>query len=272
MDSRIRPIKKIVQIPVHFVRSEQPEEDRQGKASRIQKVFRGFMVRKCVRKIKEIKSEADAIENRLRERDVVDLIQRETKERVRINESLMSLLLKLDSIAGSEFGVRALRKSVIRKVIALQETVDSLLPVENSGEDVSENTENDMDAVAEEPPICDSGAGEEAMMDSVEMDAVEMDAEGGANRQEEEDVAVAVADEAAEVNNENKRSTEVVVERMAAENAKMMRMMEQMCERSEAQTRMLNALSHRVEMLEKAFVCDRLRRMKKKNHTDTKLF
>lgn len=47
------------------------------------------------------------------------------------------------------------------------------------------------------------------------------------------------------------------------ENEKMMSMMTQLFERNELQTTMLDTLTRRVELLEKAFLCDRLRKKKK---------
>ncbi|KAK6160439.1 hypothetical protein DH2020_003820 [Rehmannia glutinosa] len=119
------PGPKVVRIPVHFVGSEQV--DRSGSALKIQKVFRGFLVRKCLKKIKDIKVQVDEIEERLLKSEVVELVRRDEKERLRMNESLMSLLFKLDSICGVDFGVRGCRKAVIRKAIALQERIDAIL-------------------------------------------------------------------------------------------------------------------------------------------------
>ncbi|KAK4402607.1 BAG family molecular chaperone regulator 5, mitochondrial [Sesamum angolense] len=96
------PGPKVVQIPIHFLGSV--EVDRSGSALKIQKVFRGFFVRKCLRKIKDIKLQVDEIEERLSTSEVRDLLRRDERERVRMNESLMSLLFKLDSISGVDFG------------------------------------------------------------------------------------------------------------------------------------------------------------------------
>ncbi|KAK1410070.1 hypothetical protein QVD17_36603 [Tagetes erecta] len=93
---------------------------------KIQKVFRGFVVRKSVKKIVSIRNEVSGIERRIDDVEVVDLIRRDAKERLRVNETLMSLLFKLDSIRGVDCGVRDLRKTVTKKAIALQEKVDSI--------------------------------------------------------------------------------------------------------------------------------------------------
>ncbi|KAL0421599.1 UNVERIFIED_CONTAM: BAG family molecular chaperone regulator 5, mitochondrial [Sesamum latifolium] len=131
-DARLEePAPKVVQIPIHFVGSG--EVDRSGSALKIQKVFRGFLVRKCLRKIKDIKFQVDEIEERLSTSEVRDLVRRDERERVRMNESLMSLLFKLDSISGVDIGVRGCRKAVIRKVIALQEKIDAIVATDLVG-------------------------------------------------------------------------------------------------------------------------------------------
>ncbi|KAI3467760.1 hypothetical protein Pfo_024423 [Paulownia fortunei] len=135
------PGPKVVQIPVHFVGSEQV--DHSGSALKIQKVFRGFLVRKCLKKIKDIKVQVDEIEERLLKSEVVELVRTDARERLRMNESLMSLLFKLDSICGVDFGVKGCRKAVIRKAIALQERIDAIVAIdlEGNGETVDQETE-----------------------------------------------------------------------------------------------------------------------------------
>ncbi|XP_057774933.1 uncharacterized protein LOC130993914 [Salvia miltiorrhiza] len=127
---------RVVRIPVQFVGSERL--DRTGSAVKIQKVFRGFLVRKSLRKIKDIKIEVDEIEARLKRGEVVELVKRDAKERLRMNESLMALLLKLDSICGVDFGVRGCRKAVIRKAIALQERIDAIVAADLDAEEKGE--------------------------------------------------------------------------------------------------------------------------------------
>ncbi|GJZ81357.1 IQ motif, EF-hand binding site, BAG domain protein [Tanacetum coccineum] len=87
----------------------------------------GGGVRKSVKKIVSIKNQVNEIEKRL-ENDVlfVNLLLYDAKERLRVNETLMSLLLKFDSVRGVENGVREVRKSVAKKAVALQEKLDSI--------------------------------------------------------------------------------------------------------------------------------------------------
>ncbi|XP_057948380.1 uncharacterized protein LOC131144051 [Malania oleifera] len=115
---------KVVSIPVHFVGSE---ATRSTSAAKIQKVFRGFLVRKSVKRISAIRREVDEIERRISTSEVVDSIRKDSKERLKVTETLMALLLRLDSVRGIDSGVRDLRKAAIKKAIALQETVDAIV-------------------------------------------------------------------------------------------------------------------------------------------------
>ncbi|OMO56274.1 IQ motif, EF-hand binding site [Corchorus olitorius] len=151
---------KVVSIPVHFVGSEQcipdssdsvgSERSRFDPSSRsavkIQKVLRGFLVRKSMKKIKAIREEVNDIERRVSNKETVDLLRNDSKERLKVNEMLMSLLFKLDSVRGVDSGVRDCRKSVIKKAIALQELVDAIVSGQQSPDS------NNADTVAEIEP------------------------------------------------------------------------------------------------------------------------
>ncbi|XVE65610.1 hypothetical protein DITRI_Ditri08aG0014200 [Diplodiscus trichospermus] len=138
---------KVVSIPVHFVG---PERSRSDSVIKIQKVFRGFMVRKSMKKIKAIREEVSDIERSVSKKETVDLIRNDSKERLKVNEMLMSLLLKLDSIRGVDSGVRDCRKSVIKRAIALQELVDAIV----SGDQSIDS--NDAQAIDQSQGIADS--------------------------------------------------------------------------------------------------------------------
>lgn len=246
-----RPSPKVVSVPIHFISSDQPRTTlpmlKDSAALKIQKVFRGFIVRKSVKKVASIRNEVDEIERRISGDEVIDLIRRDEKERLRVNETLMSLLFKLDSIHGVDMGVRALRKAVTRKAIALQEKVDSIAQADcrtlNSGEI---DLQND----------CRSNS-----------DQVESSGDSG-NLQSVDEGMETVIEEEMEVQKDNDdKGNRGLVEKLMADNGKMMKAMMQISERNEMQTRMINSLSRRVEQLEKAFTNDRLRRKKtKKTH------
>ncbi|KAL0335930.1 UNVERIFIED_CONTAM: BAG family molecular chaperone regulator 5, mitochondrial [Sesamum radiatum] len=283
------PVPKVVQIPIHFVGSV--EVDRSGSALKIQKVLRGFFVRKCLRKIKDIKLQVDEIEERLSTSEVRDLLRRDERERVRMNESLMSLLFKLDSISGVDFGVRSCRKAVIRKVIALQEKIDAIVAIDLVGN--GENCETvDQEAEEIKVPVMTAGPnqndepkdsfengddseGTEQCQETIE----DVSCGGGGNEAvgvEGHDGEVKIndvgVDQELKVNEANygengvdTSNLDLVKESLDGAKQYSSETIEndKLFERNEAQTRMLNALTHRVGMLEKAFVCDRLRRKKK---------
>ncbi|XP_068665028.1 BAG family molecular chaperone regulator 5, mitochondrial-like [Aristolochia californica] len=117
-----QPHPKVVSIPVHFVGTE---KSRSAAAVKIQKVFRGFLVKTAVKKVLRIAAEVAEIERRVARKETVEMVRREEKERLRLNEMLMSLLFRLDSISGFDSGVRDCRKTVIKRVIALQERLDA---------------------------------------------------------------------------------------------------------------------------------------------------
>ncbi|XP_052203971.1 BAG family molecular chaperone regulator 6-like [Diospyros lotus] len=421
---------KVVSIPVRFVESE---ATRSASASKIQKVFRGFIVRKSVKKIASIRREVEAVERTISQSDNVERIRRDARERLRVNEMLMSLLFKLDSIRGVDPGVRDYRKAVIKKAIALQERVDNIVAenqavsgVENRDGSESEGLAGAANDSAESPgsishdgnqaseikdlaesradtgnqtleiegkasgfedypdasnnnnqnsetkdlvevqagsasinqrPLlevnasdcedrsnvssskvseiketsgCDSDCPEkplyypddpaplcgecEATSENYDCSSVDLPSEAcekmDANRAgegcgvkmevepcivkdivEDQNASLPVSESmeesletsareyfadrqedyavvAAGGREDNKRNREVLLERMMEDNEKMMSLMTQLFERNELQTRMLSSLTQRVEQLEKAFICDRLRR-KKKRHAAT---
>lgn len=129
---------KVVLIPVHFVGSERNRSDL---ALKIQKVFRGYLVRKSVKKIAVIRGEVDEIERKMSRRETTESIRRETTERLRMNETLMSLLFRLDSVRGVDSGVRDFRKVVIKKAIALQERIDAIVAGDQAIDAVDETSE-----------------------------------------------------------------------------------------------------------------------------------
>ncbi|XP_010556241.1 PREDICTED: uncharacterized protein LOC104825581 [Tarenaya hassleriana] len=137
---------KVVKIPVQFVDTDRRRSESES-AVRIQKVFRGFMVRKSVKKIADVRREVDEIESRISRTEVIDLMRRDSRERLGVSEMLMSLLFRLDSVRGLDPGVRNCRKTAIRKVIALQEALDAIVAADGSsaaettGEEAIEITE-----------------------------------------------------------------------------------------------------------------------------------
>ncbi|XP_064966690.1 uncharacterized protein LOC103988976 [Musa acuminata AAA Group] len=121
---------------------------RSAAAVAIQRVLRGHLVRKNVRVVSRLAAELGEIEQMVR--SGLERLLAEPKERLRVSEMLMALLFRLDSVRG----VREYRKRVIRRVISLQEFLDSVfgqtqtlespIPAETHGEI------RDRDAILEE--------------------------------------------------------------------------------------------------------------------------
>ncbi|XP_022738602.1 uncharacterized protein LOC111291227 isoform X1 [Durio zibethinus] len=327
---------KVVSIPVRFVGSERGTSD---SVIKIQKVFRGFLVRKNMKRIKAIREEVNDIERSVSKKETVDLIRNDSKERLKVNEMLMGLLLKLDSVRGVDSGVRDCRKSVIKKAIALQELVDAVVSgdqsidsndaeaidqsqgIADSADNCNQTLEsqndyeitNDTEAIDQSQGITDSADNCNQTLESQNHDEITNDAEFVPNLNEskvilqkqetvesnkqvvanqedeesmesksqvdsanlenlvEEEEAALDADDEKEGNKnnkedcgENKRSKELLG-RMMEDNEKIMGLMTVLLERNEMQNRLLSALSRRVERLEKVFLCDKLRRKKRRS-------
>jgi hypothetical protein len=332
---------------------------------KIQKAFRGFLVRRSVRKIAAMRREVEEMERKVSEESTVESIRSDQKERLRVNEALMSLLFRLDSVRGVDSAVRDCRKAVIRRAIAMQELVDAI--VAGDGERIlRSSSEGIAGAVNQtlEAPKADNGQASETEISAADLvdnccdlrencetseelktqvvdsipnsvdsmpnpsEASDADCEnsdkvdlGGvdevgietkANRSEEiaesvgksqsESESGSSADPESLVEGVEENSTkqeegmEIVgperkevgvrddcggaggreeskggrelMERMMEDNERMMGLMTELFERNEMQTRLLSSLSQRVVQLERAFMCEKLRRKKKKRHAD----
>lgn len=326
-----------------------------------------------MKKILATKRQVDEIEKRILMKETVELMRRDQKEKLKINEMLMSLLLKLDSVRGVDSGVRDCRKAVIKKAIALQETVDSIAAAANGDDSVVSAGEKGVDetgegeeedgSVANAADELQNGAAESEAVVSVLADSreareefngtlenVDMASEGerkvecdgdvptlmsdycepervlevvnetvelkeaendetacqgedrdlekqvdkdgdcmgtsqtesqsdssaslmeGDDEEEEEDsggVEIEKKGDEGEVksNDEStRRRGKELLERMMEDNERMMGLMAELFERNEMQTRLLSSLSQRVEQLKRAYICDQLRRRKKKRN------
>lgn len=56
----------------------------------------------------------------------MDAIRSDEKEKIRMNEALMGILLRLDSVPGIDPTVREGRRKVSRRIVGLQEIVDGI--------------------------------------------------------------------------------------------------------------------------------------------------
>ncbi|KAF2283087.1 hypothetical protein GH714_043410 [Hevea brasiliensis] len=302
------PVQKVVEIPVRYVESAPSRLD---SVVKIQKVFRGFLVRKSVRKIAAIRREVDEIETRISMKETVELIRRDSKETLKVNEMLMNLLLRLDSVPGVDSGVRDCRRAVIKKAIRLQEMVDAIVAGDQAlevddlakkGEEDDDQTPENQDRAPDSEGQQDSKTAREGlggveaeveviedgnMEDNVSLSGSECAESVDVSREEsqvdssgnpEDDPLEnheAVADQN-EVRYEKEQScgdkneasgkSRELLERMMEDNEKMMGMMTELFERNEMQTGLLSSLSQRVEQLERALMCERSKRKKKKRN------
>ncbi|XP_051227294.1 uncharacterized protein [Lolium perenne] len=98
-------------------------------AVRIQSAYRGYDVRRWrplekLRKVKKVHDQMQDLKKQLQGLEASSK-QLTVKEQVAINETIMNLLLSLDSIQGLHPSAREARKSVARELVSLQEELDS---------------------------------------------------------------------------------------------------------------------------------------------------
>ncbi|GMP73415.1 hypothetical protein CsSME_00031180 [Camellia sinensis var. sinensis] len=77
-------------------------------------------------KISAVNSEATNLERLIQRQETVDAIRGDPRERIRMNEALMGLLLRLDSVPGFDQTVRELRRHVSRRIVGMQEILDAI--------------------------------------------------------------------------------------------------------------------------------------------------
>ncbi|XP_056174400.1 BAG family molecular chaperone regulator 6-like [Syzygium oleosum] len=104
-------------------------------AMRIQSAYRGFQVRKweTLKKLKQMAKVRDevtkvrkSIEQLASSYDTLPDQGKLDRQKVLIGESIMNLLLRLDTIQGLHPNLRDIRKSLARELVTLQEKLDSL--------------------------------------------------------------------------------------------------------------------------------------------------
>ncbi|KAH9297803.1 hypothetical protein KI387_029485, partial [Taxus chinensis] len=178
------PADHVISIPVNFINSSATKSastaakqaatrkrmNETTSAVKIQVAFRGFCVRKTqplkkLRVIMKTKAEAAEIRRRIVDCHFVELIRRYEKERLKLTEFFMSLLLRLDAILGVNSFVRESRKAVTHELVNLQETIDDIIadksmqartteaPVSSEREEESPNVNENapVDACRESP-------------------------------------------------------------------------------------------------------------------------
>ncbi|KAI3745427.1 hypothetical protein L1987_58539 [Smallanthus sonchifolius] len=95
-------------------------------AVKIQSAYRSHAIRKLTNKIKSVNHEADKLQRLIQLQETVDAVRSNNQERIKINEALMKLLFTLDSVPGFDQTVREFRRNVSRRIVGLQEILDSI--------------------------------------------------------------------------------------------------------------------------------------------------
>ncbi|CAL9099673.1 unnamed protein product [Musa textilis] len=99
-------------------------------ATLIQSAYRGFEVRRWqplekLKKIHQIRQQTEAVKKQIQMFEASSEEQ-DLKQKVAISETIMNLLLQLDTIQGLHPSARDMRKYVARELISLQDKLDSL--------------------------------------------------------------------------------------------------------------------------------------------------
>ncbi|XP_076903474.1 uncharacterized protein LOC143558531 [Bidens hawaiensis] len=128
----------------------------------IQSVYRGFEVRKSqplkkLRQIYEVKKQVSELRNRIQDLETSSSTDRiDGKKQVIISETIMSLLLKLDTIQGLHPFVREARKSVAKELVGLQERLDSLVKsVTPSDQQIMHPEDEKSDQAQDQTNLCE---------------------------------------------------------------------------------------------------------------------
>ncbi|CAA3028199.1 BAG family molecular chaperone regulator 5, mitochondrial [Olea europaea subsp. europaea] len=124
---------KVVEIPIQSPSDEPPAsipipiaQPQSSAAVKIQSVYRSHRVRNLVKKIAAVNSEANYWERLIQQQETVDAVRTSEQERIKINEALISLLFRLDSVPGIDATVRELRRHVSHRIVGLQEILDAV--------------------------------------------------------------------------------------------------------------------------------------------------
>lgn len=144
--------------PPQHANSTQLPTPQSTAATAIQSTYRAHRIRILYRKIASVDSEADQLQRLIQRQDTVDAVRTNKLEKLRMNEALMALLLKLDSVPGIDPTVREARRKVTRRIVGLQEILDSV-----SEAKVDEWSLNNWDQVMEEmeESVCRERGGDE---------------------------------------------------------------------------------------------------------------
>ncbi|XP_050288345.1 BAG family molecular chaperone regulator 5, mitochondrial [Quercus robur] len=120
------PKPNSTEIPIQFSPKTAQSRSQSNSATKIQSAYRAHAIRTLYKKISAVSSEADHLQRLIQRQETVDAIRSNEREKLRMNEALMGLLLKLDSVPGFNPTVREARRKVSRRIVALQEILDAV--------------------------------------------------------------------------------------------------------------------------------------------------
>lgn len=121
VESSEAPIPITVHLPPKQQAQPQPNP-----AAKIQSAYRAHRIRTLYRTISSVNSDANELERLIQRQETVDAVRREEREKVRMNEALMALLLRLDSVPGWDPAIREARRKLSRRIVGLQEILDAI--------------------------------------------------------------------------------------------------------------------------------------------------
>ena len=115
------------QIPVHSLKTDSVHLPNQSNAAvMILSVYRAHTIRSLYPKISTVGTEADHLQRLIQRQETVDAIRSKELKKLRMNEALIKLLLRLDCVPGFDPTVSEARRKVSRRIAGLQEILDSL--------------------------------------------------------------------------------------------------------------------------------------------------
>ncbi|KAL3627400.1 hypothetical protein CASFOL_028763 [Castilleja foliolosa] len=162
------PNPKVTEIPIKSPPPETiptsvplPQSRESSAAVKIQSAYRSHAVRALVRKISAVDSEANHWQRLIQRQETVDAVRSSQRERIKINEALMGLLFRLDSVPGLDPNVRELRRHVSRKIVGLQEILDAVSDTRVEHWDGFLRDWDDIVATIEKQVCEEKGGGEE---------------------------------------------------------------------------------------------------------------
>ncbi|XP_052193150.1 BAG family molecular chaperone regulator 6 [Diospyros lotus] len=133
-------------------------------ATTIQSAYRGFEVRRLgtlnkLKQMAKLREQVAEVRTRISALESYPDMIKDDRKRLEMGETIMSLLLKLDTIQGLHPSIRNFRKSVAKELVSLQEKLDSL---------TAKKSEVSPAKIMEDPPM---DTGEDSSVQGEQKDA-----------------------------------------------------------------------------------------------------